>query len=209
MKKKCILVLAPHTDDGELGCGGSLARFAEEGSKIFYVAFSSCKESLTEEYDRDILEIELREATAVLGLEIDNVTCLNFPVRRFGDYRQEILEELVRFNRDLSPDLVLMPSLHDTHQDHLVIAAEGMRAFKRTCLLGYEAPWNNFTFNTQTFVRLEQRHVEKKVAAMAEYRSQSFRQYAKANAIYGLAGARGVQIGIEYAEVFETIRLIL
>ena len=31
---KTILVLAPHTDDGELGCGGSLARFAAEGKQV-------------------------------------------------------------------------------------------------------------------------------------------------------------------------------
>ena len=32
MKK--VLVLAPHTDDGELGCGGTVARLLEEGCEV-------------------------------------------------------------------------------------------------------------------------------------------------------------------------------
>ena len=38
-----ILVLAPHTDDGEFGCGGSIARFASEGNEVHYVAFSAAE----------------------------------------------------------------------------------------------------------------------------------------------------------------------
>src|SRR5699024_12177975 len=48
-QKSTILVLAPHTDDGELGCGGSIARFIREGHEVHYVAFckigrASCRE---------------------------------------------------------------------------------------------------------------------------------------------------------------------
>lgn len=41
-------VLAPHTDDGELGCGTSIARFVEEGADVFYAAFSTADQSLPE-----------------------------------------------------------------------------------------------------------------------------------------------------------------
>ena len=41
-KRKSILVLAPHADDGELGCGGTLNRLIEEGGKVFYMCFSMC-----------------------------------------------------------------------------------------------------------------------------------------------------------------------
>lgn len=36
---KNVLVLAPHTDDGELGAGGTINRLIEEGSKVTYAAF--------------------------------------------------------------------------------------------------------------------------------------------------------------------------
>jgi LmbE family N-acetylglucosaminyl deacetylase len=90
---KTILVLAPHTDDGELGCGGSLARFAEEGKKIYYAAFSLCSKSLPQGLPADTLAHECKNATAVLGIPASNITLLDFEVREFPKLRQEILEE--------------------------------------------------------------------------------------------------------------------
>jgi hypothetical protein len=58
-----------------------------------------------------------------------------------------------------------MPSLHDIHQDHLCIGVEGVRAFKQISILGYELPWNNLTFNTQLFVFLDEKHIDKKIEA--------------------------------------------
>ena len=54
-----ILILAPHTDDGELGCGGSIARFIEEGKDVYYVAFSTAEESVEHGLPKNILEIEV------------------------------------------------------------------------------------------------------------------------------------------------------
>ena len=51
-----------------------------------------------------------------------------------------------------------------------MIAQEGLRAFKRTTILGYEVPWNNFDFSYQAYIALEKRHVERKVAALGEVR---------------------------------------
>ena len=65
-----------------------------------------------------------------------------------------------------------MPALVDLHQDHKTIAEEGLRAFKRTTVLAYEIPWNNLNFSHQAYVRLEPRHVEKKVDALACYARQ-------------------------------------
>jgi LmbE family N-acetylglucosaminyl deacetylase len=66
--KGSILVLAPHIDDGEFGCGGSIAKFIEEGADVFYAAFSLCELSLPSHLPKDILERELHEAAGVLGL---------------------------------------------------------------------------------------------------------------------------------------------
>ena len=102
-----------------------------------------------------------------------------------------------------------MPSLHDIHQDHTIVAQECLRAFKNTTLLGYELIWNNLTFNTQCFVKLEERHINAKIEALQEYKSQGYRDYLSPNFIRSLCKARGVQVGSEYAEAFEVIRLFL
>ncbi|MDY7036483.1 MAG: hypothetical protein SV375_10045 [Thermodesulfobacteriota bacterium] len=46
INKEKILVLAPHTDDGEFGCGGSIAKFIEQRAEVYYAAFSLCEESI-------------------------------------------------------------------------------------------------------------------------------------------------------------------
>ena len=99
--------------------------------------------------------------------------------------------------------------MNDIHQDHTTIAHEGLRAFKNTTLLGYELIWNNLTFNTQCFIKLDKTHIDSKVNSLKEYKSQGFRDYLSEEFIYSLAKARGVQVGCEYAEAFEVVRLFI
>lgn len=204
-----ILVLAPHTDDGELGCGATIHRLINAGKEVHYVAFSTCEESVPEGFPRDILATEVREATSVLGITKDNLHILDYRVRHFPSHRQEILEDLVDFNRKLKPDLVFCPSSFDIHQDHQTISQEAKRAFKNTTLLGYEFIWNNFQFSSQCFIEVFEDDISKKVAAMECYKSQSKRLYAKDKLIRGIANYRGLQVQVEYAEAFETIRWII
>ena len=53
---KNVLVLAPHTDDGELGAGGTIAKLIEGGAKVTYAAFSTAAESVPDGLPKDILE---------------------------------------------------------------------------------------------------------------------------------------------------------
>ncbi len=203
------LVLAPHTDDGEFGCGGTIARLTGEGVEVHYHAFSSASRSLPAGFPADTLVHEARAATAALGLPEERVTIHDFDVRTFPTVRQEILEILVELSAKLQPDLVLMPSLGDIHQDHETVAREGMRAFKRTTLLGYEIPWNCFAFRRDAYVALEQSHLDAKVAALANYRSQQHRNYANEEYVRNVARTHGIESGRDFAEVFEVYRWIL
>ncbi|MBA3364504.1 MAG: PIG-L family deacetylase, partial [Actinobacteria bacterium] len=190
-----VLVLAPHTDDGEFGCGGTMARLVEAGAEVRYVAFSIATKSLPGGFPPDTLAREVREATTELGLSPEHLTVHDFDVRTFPDRRQEILELLIPLWEEWRPDAVLQPSLHDIHQDHQVIAAEGLRAFKRTTILGYQIPWNNFDFAYQAYFTLDRTHVERKVAALAKYASQQHRNYADAEYIWNLARTNGINVG--------------
>src|SRR5581483_8623498 len=62
------LVLAPHTDDGEFGCGGTMARLVDAGCEVRYIAFSIATRSLPEGFPPDTLAREVREATTELGI---------------------------------------------------------------------------------------------------------------------------------------------
>ena len=207
--KRRILILAPHTDDGELGCGGSIAKYLEETPDVFYLAASTCRRSLPEGWPPDALEKEVKNATKALGIAESNLILLDYDVRRFKETRQQILEDLIRLKNDLKPDLVFVPSPTDIHQDHQVISEEGLRAFKNSSILGYEMPWNNVSFNTRAFIKLEKHHVEKKVQALLCYKSQLHRSYVNEQFVYSLATVRGVQMGAQYAEAFEVVRYII
>ena len=95
------------------------------------------------------------------------------------------------------------------HQDHGVIYWEALRAFKKdSSIWGYEHPWNNLTFSTDIFVRLDSNHLEKKVRALKEYQLQRNRSYMDERNIRSLAVTRGAQLDLPFAEAFELVRLI-
>ena len=208
-KQNNILVLAPHTDDGELGAGATINYLIEKGKNVVYAAFSTAEQSVPKGFPKDILKTEVKSATEKLGIKPENLLIYNYEVRKLSYARQEILEDLLKIKNRQSFDMVFMPSLHDIHQDHTTIAQEAVRAFKNTTLLGYELIWNNITFDTQCFVKLEQRHIDAKVEALKEYKSQGIRNYLSSDFITSLARTRGVQVGCEYAEAFEVVRLFL
>src|SRR5215510_12157175 len=92
---KRALVLAPHTDDGEFGCGGTMARLVDQGVEVRYVAFSIATKSLPEGFAPDTLAREVREATAELGISDRRLDVHDFEVRTFPVHRQDILELLI------------------------------------------------------------------------------------------------------------------
>ncbi len=202
------LVLAPHTDDGEFGCGGTIARLVDEGGEVAYVAFSAAEKAVPKEFPEDVLRKEVREATAALGIPPERLHIGAFEVREFPRRRQEILDWMIRLRDEIAPDAVFLPSSHDLHQDHAQVHAEGLRAFKGTTMLGYEVPWNNLVFETTAFVRLDDRHVDRKIAALACYRSQARRPYADEESLRAQVRLRGTQAGCRWAETFQVIRWI-
>ncbi len=208
-KNTKVLVLAPHTDDGEFGCGGTIAKLVQEGCRVYMAAFSACEQSVLKKFPSDVLVSELKHATSVLGIAPDDLFLYDFQVRIFTDRRQDILQTMIDLRESIKPDLIFMPSLNDIHQDHYVIANEGLRAFKFSSILAYEMPWNNITFNTSSFVILENEHITKKIDALKEYKSQAHRPYCNEEFIRSLARTRGVQINAQYAETFEIVRWII
>jgi LmbE family N-acetylglucosaminyl deacetylase len=119
-----------------------------------------------------------------------------------------LLDDIIRLRDNIRPDYVFMPSVNDIHQDHYTLAQEGVRAFKFSSLLCYELPWNNFSFQTSCFYEVDAAQLQRKIDAVACYRSQQHRPYASADFIRSLAVTRGVQTGAPLAECFEVVRLV-
>ena len=125
---KTALVLAPHPDDGEFGCGATLRRLSDAGVETWYAAFSPCIKSLPEGSEKDRLFKELGNSAELMGIAADHLRTFEFEVREFERDRQEILETMVRLRKEVKPDLVFMPNATDIHR----ITTQSMR---KVCVL--------------------------------------------------------------------------
>lgn len=133
-----------------------------------------------------------------------------FKIREFGYHRQEILEKLIQARDRFKPDWVFCPATTDMHQDHQVVNAETIRAFKTNAtILGYELPWNNIDQHTNLLVKLNKYNLEKKWKMLQAFPGQFYRPYFNKEFIISLATVRGIQCHAPYAESFEVIRWLI
>jgi len=208
---RIALVLAPHTDDAELGCGGTIAKMLRHGMEVHIAAFSTAAESVPEGFGLESIKEEFVESCQSFGIPDDQVYVYDFPVRKLSYHRQEVLDDLIFLRKKIDPDMVYVPATFDLHQDHQVLNAEGLRAFKERTLLGYELPWNHISFDATGFVELGDEDVAAKWRALQCYKTQLFleRPYFTEKFIEGLAAVRGTQIHKKYAEAFQVLKVCL
>ena len=203
-----VLLLSPHTDDIELGAGGTLIKLLQEKTNSFcWAVFSMCEDAVPEGQPPDTLKKEFMSVADSLGVE--KLQLYNTPNTNFPQHRQEILSKLNKIKAEFEPQLVIMPALSDPHQDHRTVAEEAMRVFiKDTSIIGYELLWRNLTFKPQLFVRLTEKQIEEKWRILSLYKSQFIlkRNYFTKEFIFGWARIRGVQCNSLYAEAFEVVR---
>ncbi len=198
-----VVAIAPHIDDVELGAGATIHHL-NKNNQVYYVGLS-----LPPLIDSHTFMEEFQESSRILGLDKDRIILRKFNPRNLFDARGDILQLFFDLNKDLKPDLVLIPNSQDIHQSHEVVFAEARRAFKYITVLGYELPWNSLDFSMDVFITVDREDVEAKVAAINAYRTQKNRMFFSNDIVGDLARVRGKQIGREYAECFELTRLIV
>jgi LmbE family N-acetylglucosaminyl deacetylase len=197
---KRALILSPHTDDAELGCGGTISKMVEDGWNVHVIYFSA----VGDRYPN--LVAEAANSGKILGVSHE---ILDFETRFFPRDRQAILQALYDHSRKKRYDIVFTPTTTDIHQDHGVVTSEAKRAFRNCTLLGYELPWNNLEVNLNCFIPLEERHVKKKILALECYDSQKHNPYFNEKFFRSVVKMRGIQLARDYAEGFETIKMRL
>lgn len=207
-----ILAISPHTDDIEISCGATLAKFASKNSDIYYIALSDCQDTLINtQFKNDTLSRECKSALKTLGIKGENIFIHHFTNKLFFSESRKIFETLDALKTKIKPDLILIPDLEETHQDHNTVARQALTVFRRnTSILCYEQPWNNISFSPNFFVSVSEKQITMKMNALKKYKTQfSFnRSYLSEEFIRGLASTRGIQINEKYAEGFRVIKLI-
>jgi LmbE family N-acetylglucosaminyl deacetylase len=216
-----LAVIAPHPDDETLGAGGTIARFAAQGTEIAVLIVSGHLPPL---YPASAFETTQREAEAALKtLGVTRFEFLKVPATKVHEQPvAEINGKISRFVRGFSPDVVLMP-FPDRHIDHRVIfdacvvACRPVWVEAPRMVLCYETlsetHWNvpgiEPSFNPDCFIDITT-HIDRKIEALGCYESQvSEAPSRNAEACRALAKFRGSQNGCGYAEAFKVVRQVI
>jgi LmbE family N-acetylglucosaminyl deacetylase len=224
LKKKSLLILAPHPDDEILGCGGLIAKVKEAHGRVGVLVFSigdRSKNPGTFSTSGQRRLGELNQAAKFLGFD--------FHVLYPDQYLEQVsLREVIKAinanNSSISlkgfnPDIVCMPAQFSLHQDHRVVAQAGLSALRpkeeiaKMTILSYEEITDLGTSSQPAnfFVGLEKTHLEQKLLALQKYSSQigpkGHTRHPKT--IEALARVRGSLIGEEFAEAFSLHRVVL
>jgi len=210
---KNILVISTHTDDAELMMGGTINKLINSGYNVHHLILSSSnQQAIARGYDPNQLIEESWKANAELGINKDNYHLVNpgYDTDYFHIYRQEVANTLFKAKEYYKPDVVFVNSRFDTHQDHQVTYNEATRIFKEIGIIGYEFPYNNFSFRYNMVVGLTKENMYHKVEAVKCFESQHDRVYSNENYIRSLAKAHSVRIKSThpYAEAFEVVRIV-
>lgn len=201
-----VLIVGAHTDDSELGAGGLISRMSRMGIKVSIAHLSDTSNIYGPETGSRLRE-ESANAFVALGGNPDRIFFGNFPTRHFGERRQEVLDYLIGLKKFISPQIVVGPSVRDCHQDHSVVAAEILRAFRGSTILGYDSFWNLTTQDTTVVVELSPRDVDRKLQALGCFASQSSRRYMDPEVTKAQLVLRGSQRGFAFAESFEAVQI--
>jgi LmbE family N-acetylglucosaminyl deacetylase len=200
---KRVLLIGAHPDDIELGCGALLAQIAPH-TEILSVTLSDNQKNPALTH----LVEEHYNSMAVLGIPRSSIVLGQFETRRFPHARQEILEYMVSLNKSFQPDIVLVHTKADIHQDHGTITEEALRAFRGKTLLGYDVIRSSYGFFPNFLVEVSEEDVNKKIAALSEYRTYTEKYYFNEAITRATLIRNGALAERPFAEGFDILRII-
>lgn len=187
------LFISSHCDDAMLSCGGTMLKLAEESHLVSHLSISNCN-------NWDLVE-EFTMSNKTLGVP---GYCHQFRVRKFHEERSDITKLLYACIPNY--DFIITHSSIDRHTDHKTVAEESLRVFNCS-MITYVGPWNGLE-ESNYFIELSEEHLEKKIAALSCYKSQSHRPYMNPDFIRSQAIYNGIKCGKRYAEAFRIEKLI-
>jgi LmbE family N-acetylglucosaminyl deacetylase len=201
-----VLFLGAHPDDIEIGCGALLAHMMRE-CKDCDVRCVTLSDNQKNPKLKDLVA-EHHASMGVLGVPEEKVILRDFETRNFPRDRQKILEYLYELNTNFHPDIVFAHSSADIHQDHGVVTTEALRAFRGKTVLGFDVLRSSYGFFPHFLVEVEEEDVEKKVRALAHYKTYSTVYYFDPDITRSTLVRHGALAERPYAEGFDILRIV-
>ena len=206
MSKK-MLVIAPHADDEVLGCAGAIQHYKKEGYEIFVNIVSNRILNHTIDNEHIANTKKCTEEVANL-LGIKNVFHSDLNDEQLDNLLIDVIVPIEKVIDDVNPNIVFVPNITDTDQDHRSVANACLVACRSIpSLFSYEIPGPSIDFQPNYYLDIEQ-YFELKIAAMEKY-SDEWRTFPHPRSPEGLkivAQYRGIQSGLNYAEAYKLIK---
>ena len=225
LKNQRLLVIAPHSDDDVLGCGGLISKIKKEGGKVFVLIFNLGFEKDDTKESQEKRKNEVKEAMNVL--KVDGYHLVHDQPDNNRDLDAEPLHSLIEVIESTSsvslekitPTIVAIPTIFSHHQDHVHVHHACIAALRpistpvSNIVLSYEAPehsrWSaSGVFEPNLFVEIDD-VIENKIIAFNKYRSQIRPGSRDDDSIRNQAKYRGQEVGKNLCEAFYVHRFIL
>jgi LmbE family N-acetylglucosaminyl deacetylase len=202
-----VLCLGSHSDDIEIGCGGTILRLLNEypGCMFYWVVFSA-------------IGVRKDEAQCAAESFVGSKRLERIVLKEFRDgfmpfAGSEVKDVFEDLKRSVAPDLIFTHRRNDAHQDHRLISELTWNTFRDHFILEYEVPKYDGDLGQPTvFVPLEADIYQKKVRnVMDAFQSQRSKRWFEESTFLSLMRLRGMECNAPtgYAEAFYSHKLVL
>ena len=200
---KRICFIGAHPDDIEIGAGALISNLVGRADVMCVTLSDNQKNPLLTNIVR-----EHHDSMDVLGVPREKRRVEPFVTRNFPQARQEVLEYLFKLNKDFQPDIVFTHSRNDIHQDHNTITEESLRAFRGITVLGFDVIRSSYGFFPHFLVSVTEEDVQRKIKALAQYKTYADRYYFSADLTRSILVRNGAFADSQYAEGFDILRIV-
>jgi len=201
------LFLGAHSDDIELGCGGTILSLLEQGQEleVWWVVFAASPERR--------LEAERSAEMFLRGAVKKEIVVRDFKESFFPYIGSEIKACFEELKRTISPDVVFTHFRDDLHQDHRLISELTWNTFRDHLILEYEIiKYDGGLGSPNVFVHLSEEVCAQKMKYLIEnFQSQRSHQWFTEETFRAILRLRGVESNApsKFAEAFYARKLVL
>ena len=215
-----VLVLAPHPDDEVLGCGGTIAKYTENGDDVYVAIVTKGREPLFSAEQVENVRNECLKADRFLGVK--ETIFMDFPAAMIENVlRYKFNEAFIQLVQKIKPDVVYIPHRGDMQLDHKMVVDAAMvalrpkyqhvvkkiYAYETLSETGWDIPnvTNEFIPNVYNNIS---KFMDKKIEAMQMFKTQlsAYPAARSLRAVEALAMYRGATVNMNAAEAFYIVR---
>ena len=202
-----ILCLGAHSDDIEIGCGGTIINLLTKYSHvaIYWVVFSANPERET--------EAKTSAGKFLVNAESSTIIVKNFRDSFFpfiGSTIKEFFEEL---KKEFYPDIIFTHNQNDRHQDHRLVSDLTWNTFRDHLILEYEIPkYDGDLGSPNLFVHLDEPVVHAKIEGILNcFKSQANNRWFSQELFMSILRVRGIECNASsgFAEAFYCRKMII